>query len=481
MSFGKRIIPLLIFLITVYFASYAIADNCDKAWQWLQEAKALSDNSPREAIYLKRAMELCPDLVESQVLLGKVYLAQGELDKALREFEDAKIRILASDKLMAQPGSSALLKECMLNIGEIHRQKGELEQAANQYSRLLEMFPNYASAENRLQYILKMQHKYEAYLPPYYRIVTNPSFNRISAYPMPAGKFLFDFQFRYWHQSADITQDMFDDYVPMFYSPEERNVDVRLWLAGLRYAITDKLTVGVIGRYFWKTVHVDLGAILGADKTAKLDASGFGDTIIMVKYHLWGKRNTHLSLYTLVSLPTGDENAKGYDKDVWKEEIWHWIPLGSGSVDWTPGLAFGTTFGPLISNTNISYRFTNGKNVGDEFNLGLAFLYPFNNSVYGDLEFNYRWQGEARRKQHLLTMLGRPDYVSPQMTPAGAVPIDTWLTDEGGSTFFISPGLQFLVGGGFKLEVGAKVPVVKQDSGWAEDYVIHAGLTKRFF
>jgi len=478
---GFIIIPLFLSLFISVSPKIALADNCDIAWQWLQEAKSLSDNSRREATYLKKAVELCPDLVEAQVLLGKVYMAMGDLDRALVELEDAKIRILASDSLMAQPGSSALLKECMLNIGEIYRMKGQLNLAEDQYARLLEMFPDYAPAENRLQYVMKVQHRYKAYLPPYYRLITNPSFTRISAFPMPAGNFIFDFQFKYWHQSADITQDMFDDYVPMFYSPEERSVYVRMWLAGVRYAITDRLTVGVIGRYFWKTVHVDLGAILGADKTAKPEASGFGDTVLLFKYHVWGKRRTHLSFYTLVSLPTGDQNAKGHDRDVWEQDIWHWIPLGSGSVDWTPGLAFGSEWRSLVTNINLSYRFTNGKNVGDEFNFGLAFLYPFNNSVYGDLELNYRWSGEVKRKQHLLIMLGRPEYISPARTPAGAEPLDTWLTDDGGSSFFISPALQFLVGKGIKLEVGAKVPIVKQDNGWAEDYVIHAGLTKTFF
>ncbi len=78
-------------------------------------------------------------------------------------------------------------------------------------------------------------------------------------------------------------------------------------------------------------------------------------------------------------------------------------------------------------------------------------------------------------------MLGRPEYYSPWNIPAGSITIDTWLTDGGGSSFFISPALHFLVAKGVKLEVGAKVPVIKQDEGWVEDYVIHAGFSKAFF
>ncbi len=477
----EKILSILVFFCILLSPPPILADGCDEAWQWLQEATALSDNSPRQEFYLDKALKACPDLVEALVSLAKVHLKQGRLDEALEEFEDAKIRILSSKTIMARPGSRDLLADCMLNIAEIYRLEGKLELAASQYTALLAMFPNYPAAQNRLQYVYKRLHRFDFQLPPYYRIVTNPSFNRISAFPMPAGKALFDFQFRYWRQTADITQDMFDEYVPMFYSPEERDVRIRVWIMGLRYGVTDKFTVGVVGKYFWKTVHVDLGAILGEDKTAELDASGFGDTVLMFKYHLWGRRKVHLSIFNLISLPTGDQNAKGRDKHVWKQEIWHWIPLGSGSVDFMPGLAFSMATGPVFTNANLSYKFTNGKNVGDEFNIGLAFMYQFNPSVYGDLEFNYRWQGHVRRKQHIIVMKGRPEFYSPWHIPAGPVPIDTWLTDRGGNSFFVSPSLQFFVAKGLKLEVGAKVPLIKQDEGWCEDYVIHAGFSKSFF
>ncbi len=395
MPYFKKIILVSVLFFSLVFCGQVRADTCDQAWQWLQEAIALSDNSDRQVGYLEKAIELCPDLVEALVSLGKVHLNRGEFEKALGEFETAKLRILSSDFLMSQPGSKTLLRDCMFYMGEIYKRQGKHALAAQQYSSLLEMFPGYAAAQNRLQYVYKRHHKFDFALPPYYQLVTNPSFNRISAFPMPAGKVLFDFQFRYWHQTATLTQDMFDEYVPMFYSPEERNVHVRVWIMGLRYALTDNLTAGVIGKYFWNTVHVDLGAILGEDKTAKLDVSGFGDTVFMLKYHLWGRRKTHLSIFNLISIPTGDQNAKGRDKHVWKQEIWHWVPLGSGSVDFIPGLAFATGRGPLLTNMNLSYRFTNGQHVGDEFNAGLAFMYAFNNSVYGDMELNYRWRGRS--------------------------------------------------------------------------------------
>ncbi len=481
MSRLEKTIIILAILLEWSFPCGLRADDCDKAWEWLQEATASFHDVHRQTYCLEKALDLCPLLVEAKLRLGKIHMQQGRLGLARREFEQVKIQILSSDFLMSQPGSKQLLVDSMLNTAEIYRMQGKLEEAASQLEKLLESFPDCRAAQNNLQYIYKRLHNFDLNLLPYHRMVTNPSFNRISAFPMPRGKLLFDTLFRFWHQTATIADDMYEQGSPLFYPAEERSVHVKTLIMGMRYAVTDKLTMGIIGKYFWKTVDVNLESVPGPDAKAEFNVSGFGDTVFFTKYHLWGKRKTHLAFFHLLSIPTGDQNAIGKDKDVRQEDVWRWIPLGSGSVDFMPGLALSTELNKVQTNINVSYKFTNGQHVGDEFNMGAAFLYPLNPSVYGDLEFNYRWRGHVRRKQHILAMKGRPDVITPQRLPGGPVPVDTWVTDKGGNSLFISPCLQFFVAEGLKLEIGGRVPLVKQENGWIEDYVIHAGLSKRFF
>ena len=479
-SFQKPILILGIILNLLGPVSTR-ADDCDTAWHWLQQATVSFDAAERQIFYLKKAIDLCPILVEARQKLGEIYMRRGQLKLALEEFEQVKLQVLSSDFLMSQPGSKHQLMESMVNIAAIYRMQGRLELAANECEKLLEIFPDYRPAQNNLQYVYKRLHKFDLGLSPYHRIVTNMAFNRILAFPMPKGKLLFDSIFRFWHQTATISDDMYQEGSPLFFPAEDRSVHVKTFIMGMRYALTDKLTIGIIGKYFWKTVDVNLESVPGPDEKAEFKVSGFGDTVFLTKYHIWGKRKTHLSIFHLLSIPTGDQNAIGKDKGVRQEDVWRWIPLGSGSVDFMPGLALSTDLGLVLTNINVSYKFTNGQHVGDEFNMGTAFSYPFNDSVHGDLEFNYRWRGKVKRKQHILAMKGRPDFITPALLPGGPVPVNTWITDEGGNSFYVSPALNFFVAQGLKLEIGGRVPIVKQKHGWIEDYVIHAGLSKRFF
>jgi hypothetical protein len=62
------------------------------------------------------------------------------------------------------------------------------------------------------------------------------------------------------------------------------------------------------------------------------------------------------------------------------------------------------------------------------------------------------------------------------MFPGGPEEIDTSFTSKGGHSFFIAPGLQFTLARGLKLELGVKIPVVKQSEGWQESTVYHVGF-----
>ncbi len=434
-------------------------DSCDRAWKLMNQGLGLSDNSDEEALCYEEAYALCPRLREARVRLGRVYMNQGNFNQATTVLEDAITSMLADDFFMTRPGSKEMLLDAMLSLGEVYRRQGRLDKAQDQYSRALLMFPDSAAAQNRIQYVYRRLHHYDSPYAPRFDILTNPPFTRISGFSLPRNKLLMDTMYRYWVQDAPLSADMLDNEFLLF-PPEEREVHIHMWTAGVRYGITDRFTAGVIARYYYKKLHIKArrintpGAPIDIDDV-NLSVSGIGDTILMLKYQLWGRRQTHLSFYNLLSLPTGDDDAKGRDGPTVLK-----IPLGSGSFDNTPGIAFTTRFDPVITNLNLSYRITNGENVGDELNLGMAFSYPYKNSVYASLEFAYRWRDDVRIKQQ---------------------PGNYWVTESGGSTFFIEPGLQFLVSRGLKVEIGVKVPIVKPDKGWAEDYVLSVGIAKIFF
>lgn len=446
------------------------ADSCDSAWRLMNQGIALSDDSDQEAMYYQEAATLCPDLFEVRVRLGRLYKNQGKLDQAANVLKDTVTDILSSDFFMTRPGSKKILIDAMLSLGEVYRMQGRLDLAEQQYSKVLIMFPDSTAAQNQIEYVYKRLHKFDAVPAPRYNLLTNPTFTRISGFCLPKGKFLIDTQYRFWIQDAPLSPDQFETELPLI-PPEERTADIHMWEAGVRYGITDKFSVGVVAKYFSRKVQLKSPLFWGmGSDTVNLRVSGFGDTVIMLKYHVWGMRKKHLSVYNLLSLPTGDDDATDSDGFIKRK-----IPLGSGSFDNTPGIAFTADFDPFITNFNVSYRITNGENVGDEFNMGLALSYPYKHTMFASLELGYRWRDDVRIKQYIQSYIYRP------VSRGGMVSGQAWMTEKGGSTFFIEPGVQLMVGRGVKFEVGVKVPVVKPDNSWIEDFVLLAGISKAFF
>ncbi len=465
-GFFKCCLAFLLFILLILPLNQAHSaknqDPCDRAWKLINNGIAVWDNSDRQIELFEEALALCPDLLEAKLRLGKVYSNRGELDKAAIKFQEIITDVMSNDYFMTRPGSKDVLHEAMLSLAEVYRLEGRLDDAEDQYSRTLLLFPHSQAAQNQIQYVKKRLHRYDNALPPRYNLLTNPTFTRISGFCLPKGKFLVDAQYRFWTQDGPITTDMLDNPEALF-PPEERKVKIDLWIAGLRYGITDNLSIGVIGRYFRRKLKLPARTFtppfpsapsMNLDET-NLKVSGIGDTIVMLKYQLWGKRQTRLSVYNLLSIPTGNEHAHDSDQSMTRT-----IPLGSGSFDNTPGLAFTTAFNSFITNVNISYRITDGENVGDEFNIGTALSYSYKHTVFTSLELAYRWRGKVRIKQEAENFT---------------------VTEKSTSTLFVAPGLQFIVSQGLKLEVGVKIPAIKPDKGWAEDYVFSAGISKAFF
>ena len=134
-----------------------------------------------------------------------------------------------------------------------------------------------------------------------------------------------DLQYKYWNQEAGLAGLTVE--APVAFGPPSRDVDVHVWIFGIRYGLTNDFTVGLIPKYFSRTANVAI-PFFGID--AEPEVHGWGDTVFLTKYHLWGMRRTHLSAFHLLSIPTGDEDAEGKDQGVVRR-----IPLGSGAVSYT--------------------------------------------------------------------------------------------------------------------------------------------------
>jgi len=241
--------------------------------------------------------------------------------------------------------------------------------------------------------------------------------------------------------------------------PFERSTDVMQVVLDLRYGLTDKFTIGLFPR--WSTIWAN------ADLTEDNKVTGLGDTNLLTKYQFWATRKTRISLFGLLSIPTGDEDAEG-------GRFGTTIPLGSGSFNFTPGIAYTTVKeyleAPLTIHSNISYRITNDEVVPDELRCDLAISYPFSPDINSFMELNYRWRNSYIHPQTLIINRDRPPW------QGGPIKIETTLKEESGHTLFLSPGFQFILSKDIRLNVGVQIPLIKPDGGWAEDFVFNFGI-----
>ena len=450
---GKNLLILLVLMTWLSPGNVVWADDYDEAKKWYDEGLALSDNSEREASYYRKAIELCPDYFEAHNKLGEVYKSWGAYELAVKEFEQA-----SRNPSFAEPHN---------NLGEIYRMQGRYDLAAEEFSEAIRLRPDFGEAKNHLKYVHKRLGKYDFVnqVPP--ELIPTFIFARIPGMTLPKGTFLADFQYKFWSQEAGLTVE-----APVAFGTGKRETDVHALIWGIRYGLTNNLTIGLIPKFFSRTAHVSI-PWWGID--AEPEVTGFGDTVFMTKYRLWGKRRTHFSAFHLLSIPTGDEDAEGEDQDVVRR-----IPLGSGSYDFTPGIAFTTVKEPLTIQANIWYVITDGRQAGDEFHFDIAVAFPQLYGLTSTMELHYRWADTAEKRQLFqqrwgLRGAGRGASVQGPETQ------ETRMTEEGGHTLLLSPGIQVSLTKGLKAEFGLQVPIIRPEDGWVERIVFHVGLKKYFF
>jgi hypothetical protein len=298
---------------------------------------------------------------------------------------------------------------------------------------------------------------------------------------IPKGSFLFDVQGKYWRQESGLE---LTDVEAL--GAQGRETDIYVLIGGIRYGLTNNFTVGVIPKYFLKQVDLPITfpvvgpgrAVAGTGVNAELEVKGIGDTVLLTKYRFLRRGMTHLAAFVQWSIPTGDEDAESEHNGVLRR-----IPLGSGGFDIAPGVALTTVKGGFTINGNAWYTFTDGRQAGDELRCNLALSFPRWHNFIPVAEINYRWADSAERTVLYQTQLGQPVVFGPPWarSTGGAEVKETTLTEKGGSTLFLSPGLQFFLMKNIKVELGVQIPVVKPDDGWAEEAIFHGGLMYYFF
>ena len=427
--------------------------DCQEAKHWFKEGLALSDYSIREASYYQRAVALCPNHFRAYNRLGTVYKKWGKYDAAITALQSAT--------------RGVAFAEAHNNLGEVYRIQGRYDLAAKSFIQALRIDPDFLRAQNNLKYVQKRLGKFDrgAEAPP--EMIPSPSFTLIPGVTLPEGSYMADVKYRYWVQEADPATVS----LGRVGRTGSRSTSIHALIWGIRYGVTDNLTIGLIPKWFRKETRVTI-PFVGVNATPQV--SGFGDTTLLTKYRLWGMRRTHLSVFHLLSIPTGDENAQAESKQVIRR-----IPLGSGGFDYTPGLAFTTTIDPITVHANLSYVSTEQRIGGDEFHCDLAIAFPRYHDFSAGLQLNYRWVDSNTRKQLYQTRwFFDPD---PQGGRTGLITQERTIKEEGGETLFLSSSMQFFLAKGFNLQVGAQFPIIRPGGAWVEDAVFHLGLSRYFF
>jgi len=106
---------------------------------------------------------------------------------------------------------------------------------------------------------------------------------------------------------------------------------------GLRYGITDKITVSALLPYAF--LHTDNG-----------NDQGIGDLILLGTFNVLSKNNFNLALQAGVELPTGIQKGSNFDNTT--------VVVGSGSFDPMAGVIFSKRWDKLTLQGNALYKHT---------------------------------------------------------------------------------------------------------------------------
>ena len=196
-----------------------------------------------------------------------------------------------------------------------------------------------------------------------------------------------------------------------------------------------------------------------------LSNEGLGDLTVFGKYALYqrdkGSQTTRFTTKVEVKLPT----AKATSKDASGALLPIRLQLGTGATDITLGGIMTRLWKRLGVNSGVHYIFkTEGKGIqlGNVLKYDVAFAYrvwPKVYEVYPSPQWNVfvEWNGAVEQKQKAQGQT---------------------VANSGGHTLFLSPGLQYIGGRTWLLELSYQLPVMQELNGvqLGTDRVILAGF-----
>ncbi len=271
-----------------------------------------------------------------------------------------------------------------------------------------------------------------------------------TALPVGRGDFVFREQFLYMKASDDP-------------SPADRNLEVLGGISVLGYGATSDLALFGVLPYLDKELDLTTPGGQRISRTT----NGIGDAELFARYTLFQKdlpgRNFRIAPFLGVKLPTGDDN----DRDRFGR-LPQPLQLGSGS--WDPFGGVVATYQTLDYQVDaqLSYKANtkaNGFEFGDEFRFDSSLQYRLwprelgagvPGFLYGVIETNLLHQAKNK-------IGGTND------------------PNSGGTTLFLSPGLQYVTRR-WILEAIVQLPGVQELNGTAlkDDYSVRAGFRVNF-
>ncbi len=218
------------------------------------------------------------------------------------------------------------------------------------------------------------------------------------------------------------------------YTPQNTKINIWITTIAIPYNIfNDKFQLGVVLPF----MSIQMNRL-----SSSVSNSGIGDMKVFAKYLLYQQDSRNKTFRVAskvgVKLPSGNDKV--------------FLPLGSGSTDYFFSTVAGWIAGRIGIYAEGIYRLNTVKgnlNYGNAFGYNLAFGYRFLPTIYNT-------------------------YPSPQLN--GFLEINGWtnqknelnqrkVNDSGGTTIFISPGLQYIGGRKWLLEVSLQLPFINKLNG----------------
>ncbi|MBI3937760.1 MAG: transporter [Betaproteobacteria bacterium] len=245
-------------------------------------------------------------------------------------------------------------------------------------------------------------------------------------------------------------------------SPANRDVRVSGLISVLGYGVTRDFALFGVLPYLDKRLDMDMGG-----QRATRSDQGFGDLMVIGRYTAYEsnapRRTFRVAPFLGVKAPTGRDNAQDHLGRVPAP-----VQLGTGSWDALGGVVATYQTLDYQIDSQLSYKANSEANG-----------FRFGNVAELDASFQYRlWpQTLGGGVPAFLYGVLEVNLIHAERNRIG----DVADPNSGGTTLFLSPGLQYVTKK-WILEAGVQIPVVQNLNGTAlkNDYILNAGFRINF-